>query len=350
MAADDGGAAAGGGSGQAVPEPAPDTFATNEDTPTSGNVLTNDSDPDGDALTVIASAALSVSGAVVSVGTDGVYTYDPSAAAVVQALSVGETVADTFTYTISDGNGGTDSATVTIGVTGFDEPSSTGFVSVGTPFQVNTMGGTQRDPDVAELAGGGFVVAWRDEVRGSFGQIFDAGGAPVGSGFQVTSGSSQQPDVVGLTNGNFVVVTPGAGQVFDPSGAPVGAGFTISGGNGSQAGSALSGGGFVVTGLTLDIDGNGSPDPAAQIFDATGTSVSVAFSVPGVSHGAVAARPDGGFVAVWVAYGDGQDVVAQIFDASGIALGPQFTVHETTPFYQDSPSVDVFADGSFVVS
>ena len=43
-------------------------------------------------------------------------TYSPDGQ--FEFLAVGETTTDTFDYTISDGNGGTDSATVTVTITG----------------------------------------------------------------------------------------------------------------------------------------------------------------------------------------------------------------------------------------
>jgi VCBS repeat-containing protein len=66
------------------------------------DVLANDSDADGDALTVTA-VTQGAHGAVVNNGTSVSYT--PAA-----AFSGG----DSFTYTISDGHGGTDTATVSV--------------------------------------------------------------------------------------------------------------------------------------------------------------------------------------------------------------------------------------------
>lgn len=52
----------------------------------------------------------------------GVFDYDPGTA--FDALAAGETATDSFTYTVDDGNGGTDTATVTITLIGADEPAS----------------------------------------------------------------------------------------------------------------------------------------------------------------------------------------------------------------------------------
>ena len=66
-------------------------------------VLDNDSDADGDTLQVTA-VTQGANGAV-AINPDGTVTFTPG---------VGYTGSDTFDYTISDGNGGTDTATVTL--------------------------------------------------------------------------------------------------------------------------------------------------------------------------------------------------------------------------------------------
>lgn len=82
-----------------------DTATTSENTAVTVDVLANDSDPDGDSLTVTGvtqpahgTAAVNGNKTVYTPATDYVGT-------------------DSYTYTISDGNGGTDTATVTVTVT-----------------------------------------------------------------------------------------------------------------------------------------------------------------------------------------------------------------------------------------
>ena len=85
-----------------------DTKTIVEDTAsTSIDLLTHDTDADGDTLTVTTKTN-PAHGTVTDPNSQGVVTYTPS------ANFVGT---DTFTYTISDGHGGTDTATVTITVT-----------------------------------------------------------------------------------------------------------------------------------------------------------------------------------------------------------------------------------------
>ena len=88
-----------------------DSETTDEDTPVTVAVLTNDSDPDGDALSVIGTT--DPANGSITVNADGTITYTPD------ADFSGE---DSFTYTISDGNGGEDTATVTITVIPVNDP------------------------------------------------------------------------------------------------------------------------------------------------------------------------------------------------------------------------------------
>ena len=92
-----------------------------------GGVLANDTDPDGDALSVdqlngtggtAPFTATTGKGATVTLNADGSFSYDPTASAVLEALPRGQTTTDTFTYRANDGHGGTATATVTVTVTG----------------------------------------------------------------------------------------------------------------------------------------------------------------------------------------------------------------------------------------
>ncbi|MGH1578030.1 Ig-like domain-containing protein [Planktotalea sp.] len=89
----------------------PDTGTTPVDTLLEDiDVLGNDTDADGDPLTVTAATAPN---GTVTINADGTLDYDPDP---------GFTGPDTITYTISDGNGGSDTSTVAITVT--DDPNS----------------------------------------------------------------------------------------------------------------------------------------------------------------------------------------------------------------------------------
>ena len=102
-----------------------DSVTTDEDTATTGNILTNDNDAENDTLTVtevngqaadVGTQVTLGSGALLTLNADGSYNYDPNGQ--FEALNDGETDTDSFTYTTADGNGGTDTATVNVTIDG----------------------------------------------------------------------------------------------------------------------------------------------------------------------------------------------------------------------------------------
>lgn len=99
-----------------------DAITTNEDTAVSGNVLENDSDPEGDLLT--AQLLRNPSAGTVSLNEDGAFTYEP------RADFFGN---DSFQYTANDSLGGSGIGTVSITVT----PVNDAPVAQGERFQTN---------------------------------------------------------------------------------------------------------------------------------------------------------------------------------------------------------------------
>ena len=135
-----------------------------------------DSDPDsGDILTVVGVGAGSntptggVGSAVVgtygsvTVGSNGSYSYVLDGSGKANALGVGQTAQEVFTYTISDGKGGTSSTTLTITITGTNdaptavadvntitEGSGTTSVTVSGDLTPGTVG-QDSDPDSGDI-------------------------------------------------------------------------------------------------------------------------------------------------------------------------------------------------------
>ena len=127
--------------GNAPPVAQDDAAATRAGEPVTVAVLENDADPDGDALAV-ASVGTPAQG---TASTDGqTVTYTPAATA---------SGADAFAYTVSDGNGGTDQATVRVAVTPVEPSVSSapaGAPAVGEPSTIAVdVGGL--DPTEADL-------------------------------------------------------------------------------------------------------------------------------------------------------------------------------------------------------
>ncbi|MBU2992048.1 cadherin-like domain-containing protein [Octadecabacter sp. 1_MG-2023] len=124
------------------PIAADDAAETDEDTPVVIDVLNNDNDPDGDDLTV--TDATSPDGDV-TINPDGTLTFTPA------DDFNGET---TITYTIDDGNGGTDTATVTVTVNavndGPDAVDAADTTDEDTPVTVDLLA-NDSDPEGDDL-------------------------------------------------------------------------------------------------------------------------------------------------------------------------------------------------------
>lgn len=124
-----------------APTAGDDVITTSENVAASVDVLGNDSDPDGDPIAVTAHTS-AVHGSVTFSGT--LVTYTPAA---------GFIGADSFTYTIGDGRGGTATATLAISVA--DRPPVANDDAIGTvqdlAGSVNVLA-NDSDPDPDELA------------------------------------------------------------------------------------------------------------------------------------------------------------------------------------------------------
>ena len=109
----------GGGGGNKPPVATDDTFAANEGSGTANfSVATNDTDPNrNDTLTFAASGTLP---AGVALSSSGALTFDSNNAAY-NSLAAGQTQVLTFSYTVTDSKGATDTGNVTLTVTGTND-------------------------------------------------------------------------------------------------------------------------------------------------------------------------------------------------------------------------------------
>ena len=132
-----------------------DHYSTNERTVltiVSPGVLVNDHDPDlhawgpdlRDSLEVINYQPVSDRGAAVMVYGNGSFSYDPTEASEILALGAGEILVDSFTYTLSDIHGMTDTARVFVTVQGVNSP----------PMPADYYHETQKDTLLEVLLGG----------------------------------------------------------------------------------------------------------------------------------------------------------------------------------------------------
>ncbi|MCA9177374.1 MAG: DUF4347 domain-containing protein, partial [Planctomycetales bacterium] len=118
---------------------------------------------DGVALT--GGAVTLASGATLTIAADGTFDYDPTTSSSLLSLAPGASAIDTFTYTIIDDIGVTDTATVTMTVTGVARPVidlngadqagmdfATAFVEGGSAVAIADLDATVSDLDGTELA------------------------------------------------------------------------------------------------------------------------------------------------------------------------------------------------------
>ena len=152
-----------------------DVAITNEDnlvTVAAPGVLNNDSDPDvGDTLTVTAVDTNGTVGSITAWDADGSFTYDPNGQ--FEYLPAGSSTTDSFTYAVSDGNGGTDTATVTITINGINDVP-TGINLDNSSVAENQPSGTTvgdlstTDPDTGDTFTYSLVSGEGDDNNASF--------------------------------------------------------------------------------------------------------------------------------------------------------------------------------------
>jgi VCBS repeat-containing protein len=179
-----------------------DTYTTDEDSPlvvSAPGVLANDSDPDGGPLTVVAQAR-PIHGTL-ELNDDGSFSYTPDG---------NFNGADSFTYVVTDPEGCTDTATVTIMITAVNDAPAV------------TVPGKQAAPEDVAVSITGISVSDTDLAEGS-GQV------QVTLGVQSGNLSVAENVAGGLTstqismNGSASVVLAGAIEAIN---ATLGAGVT----------------------------------------------------------------------------------------------------------------------------
>jgi DNA/RNA endonuclease G (NUC1) len=138
-----------------------DAAATDEDSAVTVNVLANDSDVDGDTLNVQSAGGASKGSVAVTADNKVVYTPNSNANG-----------ADSFTYTVSDGHGGTASATVGVTINAVNDAPS-----------ISNVPGSAT---IAELAAYAFTASATD-VDGD-GLTFSLVGAPAGAAINPSTG------------------------------------------------------------------------------------------------------------------------------------------------------------------
>jgi hypothetical protein len=143
-----------------TPQAAADIFSTLQDTPVTVNVLANDSDVDGDVLSitqingtnVAANGTVAVNNGTVRLNLDKTLTFTPS---------TGVTGSQSFAYTADDGNGGTATANVSITVVATGGSVTTPVILYIDAVTGPTTGG-EPSPTLTSGAGGYLSVFGRN--------------------------------------------------------------------------------------------------------------------------------------------------------------------------------------------
>ena len=246
-----------------------------------GNVITNDADVDTGASLSVASVRTGGSEGSGTGGTvggtttgtygtltlnnDGSYTYVvDNANGTVNGLASGQTLTDTFNYTVSDGQGGTDIAILTITINGSDDLPN-GFLIMGDGSG-GGGGGDYQAQNYSNSGTGGAGGGDGDTLSGTdFNDVIfgdGSGGGGAGKPGNVPSNGAFSPSPGGSGGGGADTINGGAGNdiIFGDGfnggttgtdwngadggfGGGGGGGGAHSGGNGGKGGLLAGGGG-----------------------------------------------------------------------------------------------------------
>ncbi len=206
-----------------------DAFSGNEDTVITGNVLANDSDVDGDALTVTATNFTTANGGTVTLNANGTFSYSGAA-----NFNGG----DSFNYTARDASGATSTATVLLAIVavndapvanddafnGLRNGNVTGNVlGNDTDIDGDTLSAqagtyaTQQGGTVVLNTDGSFTYTPADNFYGADGFDYTAldgnGGSDIATmAFSIDLDPSQS--IIGTNDGETILGTAGNDEIF----------------------------------------------------------------------------------------------------------------------------------------
>lgn len=258
-------------------------------------------------------------------------------------------------------------------------------VTIGEFLVNSTTTGAQQtgsSQSVAASASGNSVVVWESYNQdalltwGIYAQRLDASGARVGSETLVNTASllddQRRPSVAMNAAGQFAVAWEGAGllglfpgiyvQRFNSDGTAAGTETGVAGSilldvSHASIGMAADGS-FVI--VYEAVDTLLSRGVFARRYDSSGSPLGAAFRVNPATAGlqqspTVAVRSDGSFVVVWQGDGSGDSdgVFARAYDADGTAATGEVLINQTTAGSQGAPAIRVLetaAGGGFVIA
>lgn len=343
-------------SNNAAPETGADAADAVEDTSviiSAADLLANDSDVDGDELT-LAYVGGAVNGSA-ALNADGDVVFTPAADFSGDA---------SFEYTVVDGRGGETLQTVTVTVEAQNDAPEAVDSAAGLPDGGSVSGqlSARDSEDAAEdltytLEDGPEHGSVTVNADGTYEYVSDGSGAGSDSfTFRVT-------DSGGLESTASVEIDLAPSPVFETD-IVVGGGKRSIGADLARSSAprtaALTDGTYVTVWSEEGTDGS-DHGVFAQRFSAGGNPLGEAFQVNEWHvdyqyQPSVAAAPDGGFIVAWTSEGqDGGEpglsgVYARRFGPGGAPAGGEFLINTETEGRQKTPSVSVSAGGGFAVS
>jgi len=252
---------------------------------------------------------------------------------------------------------------------------------ISAEFQVNTYTTNfQFEPQIAMDADGDYVIVWESSFQdgssgGVYAQRFAPSGKALGAEFRVNStvaSAQSSPSVAMDDAGNFVVAwTSGGGQDgnvygiyaqrYNASGVAQGSEFRVNTyitGSQTKPDIAMdSDGDFVVVWNSYEQDG-GLYGVYGQRFNSSGIAQGSEFRVNVATVGhqflpTVDMDAQGNFVVAWASQsqdGDSLGIYSRRYSSTGVAAGTEFPVNTYTTSVQTSPSIALDRDGDFVIS
>jgi len=277
-------------------------------------LLGNDSDPDGDPLRVTQVAGHGVgSGSWSKTLTYGVLSYDGSQ--FTYTPNTNATGVDTIQYAISDGEGGSNQASVTFNVTN-TAPSADAVTLSGVEDSALVFNYDDLIAQAGNTSG--------QDVNGDTVELTSVAGQSVTSG--IAWGGP-------ITTTNGTLDFDGSDFYFTPDAGFTGTAETVA---------------YVVS------DGTVTASGTATINVGTITDQSVTQeTVLDQTTSSIGALEDGGWVVAWQSLdqdGDSWGVYAQMYNADGSKRGDEFLVNDTTTSTQTTPKVLGMSDGDFVIA
>ncbi len=301
-------------------------------------------------------------------------------------LAIGESAIVSFQYTSTDVRGSTsEPGTVTVTVNGTNDipvveditvdSGETITETISVDYDEQTLSdGSGRFTATTGLSDGGYIVAWseyNDGVTEIYYQRFDVDDNKVGDVVTVSSddtSSNYRPDIVELSNGDYIITWHGNGeesksseifaQRYDSDGNPLGSTMQINTPDDiadyTPVITALDDGGYMVSWQGYTNDTSYNTNIYAQRFDSSDNPVGgeIVVNLEDLTNESnynpsITTLSNGDFVVTWTTE---NEVVAQRFDSTGSKVGTEFAVSIQDSNSDHYSTISALSDGGYVIT